>query len=126
MELTIFNKLNTQTRSGRIGERTVNMNLKTGCISFSSLASKELSLKVGSKLVLAKAKDKSWYLGLVNEDNDSAFSLGKNSNALLFRSIGLVRKVLEEFKKQKTIKFLIAKEGKEVDKTMWYQIIPFK
>lgn len=129
MNLIIFDKSNTSTVSRRIGERTVRMNTKGGIVTFSTLAIIDLGLKPDMNIVFAKDKDKqrTWFIGIDEKNNNNSFNLkyDKKMKAVM-RSTGLVRKVVEDFKEVKSIKFLIAKEAKEVQGMKFYQLIPYK
>lgn len=131
MELIIYNKANTGTRIE--GKRSINMNLSNGNVSFSKTTLKEMNLKPSDKVVFAQdgKNKKNWYVSKADHTDENAFSLSevgknKNTNTILFRSKGLVRKLLKEFKKEKNISFLISKEYKEVESSKYYQLIPYK
>lgn len=129
MNLIIFDKSNTSTVSRRIGERTVRMNIKGGIVTFSTLAIEDLGLKPEMNIVFAKDKDKqrTWFIGIDEKNNNNSFNLKyEKKTKTVMRSTGLVRKVVEDFKESKSIKFLIAKEAKEVQEMKFYQLIPYK
>lgn len=131
MELIIYNKVNTGTQIE--GKRSINMNLSNGNVSFSKAALNEMDLQPFDKVIFAQdgKNKKNWFVAKADNADENAFSLsevGKNKDTktTLFRSKGLIRKLLAEFKQEKNISFLISKEYKEVEGTKFYQLIPYK
>lgn len=126
MELIIFDRSNTKTTSH--GMRVVNVVLSTGQISFSKCTSESMDLKANDGVVFAqeKNKEKSWFVAKAKKTHLEAFELTEDKTMLQFRSKGFARKLLKIFKEEKSIRFLVAKEYKEIDGNKFFQLIPYK
>ena len=105
---------------------SVNVNRKTGVITFSGEMVKCLELKTGDRIIVANDQEdkKGWYICKTN--SEAGFVVTGKDKALLIRNSFVAGLLLSSVKIEKSASFLVAKEPVEIEGEKYYQLITTK